>query len=110
VLLFDGLDEVSEGNVAGVVELITTLRSRFGTCRFVVTCRSYDYSLSEPNRRLPFPSLRLLLFSLADQLSYVDNWYNALAQVQAHARVEERKTNLRETLKPDEKLARAAKL
>ena len=101
LLLLDGLDEVPVDAVPEAIAAIVAASLRFADAQLVVTCRSYDYYLSEPSRQLPaeFVKWRLLPFTLEDMLSYVDRWYEVLSRLKFISNPVERKRNLQDALR-----------
>lgn len=75
-LLFDGLDEVPDALVPAVLRIIDLARNTYKGS-FLVTCRTYDYLLPNPNRRIAFPTLRLLPLEREQMSEYVTRWYEA---------------------------------
>lgn len=98
VILFDGLDEVQEERLEGVLAVVQLCCSAFVDVGIVVTCRTFDYSAETPRRKLPLPTLQLLPFELPQQLAYVKQWYDALGQFDSAPSLPERKANLQRTI------------
>ncbi len=81
-ILMDGLDEVGEEALTQIKALIATLMSACARTRLLVTCRTYDYSLTFPDRRVPVDmTLRLLPFEPSDMAAYVTNWYEGIVKI-----------------------------
>ena len=101
LLLFDGLDEVAADAVPRALADIIAAGQTYPKAQVVVTCRSYDYYLTSPERQLPseFTKWRLLPFTLDDMLSYVDKWYEALGALKFISAADERKRNLQDSLR-----------
>jgi formylglycine-generating enzyme required for sulfatase activity len=81
LLLLDGLDEVKEHNVDEVRKAISGVLGIRNGCRVVVTCRSFDYRQSEPNRKVQIQrELELLPLSPDEKDAYVAQWYTVAAR------------------------------
>ena len=105
LLLFDGLDEVSDVNVPNVIKLVDSAATRYAKSRLIVTCRNVDYYQEHPNRKLDFTKLRLLPFSLPDMIDYIDRWYSILERLEFLADAAERKRNLQDTIRNSSELS-----
>lgn len=82
LLLLDGLDEANDMLLGDVRRAISEVcRMKNGT-RVITTCRSFDYRLSTPNRKVAIErELELLPYNIPEQKFYVEGWYKAAVTV-----------------------------
>lgn len=97
-LLFDGLDEVQEERLKGVLAVIRLCCDSLPNVQIVVTCRTFDYTVDTPRRKLPLPTIQLLPFEPEQELEYIDLWYRALSQLDFDPTLMARRANLQRTL------------
>jgi formylglycine-generating enzyme required for sulfatase activity len=82
LLLLDGLDEVKEHVLDEVRRAIAQVLKLRNNTRLLVTCRTFDYRLSTPNRKIPIErELELLPYNAAERKLYVERWYAAAIRV-----------------------------
>ncbi|WP_017219030.1 SUMF1/EgtB/PvdO family nonheme iron enzyme [Pseudoalteromonas sp. NJ631] len=104
IILFDGIDELSEKNTGGVIQTIRHAEQKFPHCQIIATCRTTDYQNLDPQFKLNFSILRLLPFDLSDIIDYVDRWYSVLEQIDFLVEVNSRKRDLQDTLRNSSEL------
>lgn len=108
-LLLDGLDEVvEESALASIIDMIQRAGREYPLTQMLITCRTYDYLIPEPNRKLPYPILRLLPFALTQMLDYVERWYNTLRRLGILSDAPERRRNLQDSLRSNPDLTQLA--
>ena len=83
LVMFDGLDEVPEADTRRerIQQAVSDFAASFGTCRVLVTCRTYAYQHQE--WKLPgFAEATLLPFSAGQIRAFVQAWYAHMADLQ----------------------------
>jgi formylglycine-generating enzyme required for sulfatase activity len=82
MLCLDGLDEVREEILPAIRALIAILSDTWMRARIVISCRTYDYMASVPNRRISVNrTVRLLPFRTEDADAYITKWHTEAVRV-----------------------------
>ena len=108
ILLFDGIDEISDNNIEGAIQTIRNTAHNYPDCQIIATCRATDYLNLEPNYKLDFSKLRLLPFDLSDIIDYIDRWYSVLDKIEFVPDADSRKRDLQDTVRNSSELTQLA--